>query len=49
MAEDEVTLWLGGLAKGDNAAIQEIWQAYYDRLIRLARKKLGDSSRRARH
>ncbi|NLX97735.1 MAG: RNA polymerase subunit sigma-70 [Rhodopirellula sp.] len=47
MAEDEVTLWLGGLAKGDNAAIQEIWQAYYDRLIRLARKKLGDSSRRA--
>lgn len=47
MAEDEVTLWLGGLAQGDNAAIQEIWQTYCDRLIRLARKKLGDSSRRA--
>ena len=46
MADDEVTQWLDGLAQGDNLAVQEIWQQYCDRLIRLARKKLGDSNRR---
>ncbi|NUQ62216.1 MAG: RNA polymerase subunit sigma-70 [Pirellulales bacterium] len=46
MVDDEVTQWLGGLAQGDDLAVQEIWQRYCDRLVRLARKKLGDSSRR---
>lgn len=46
MADDEVTQWLDGLARGDNLAVQEIWQQYCDRLVRLARRKLGDSNRR---
>ena len=46
MADDEVTQWLAGLAEGDEAAVQRIWEQYYERLVRLAREKLGDSSRR---
>jgi len=45
-ADDEVTQWLAGLAEGDESAIQRIWERYYQRLVRLARQKLGDSSRR---
>jgi RNA polymerase sigma factor (sigma-70 family) len=45
--DDEVTRWLAGLAQGDQSAIERIWQRYYQRLVRLARKKLGDASRRA--
>lgn len=41
-----VTRWLGQLAEGDPLAVQRIWEQYYGRLVRLARKKLGDSSRR---
>ncbi|MFH1266297.1 MAG: ECF-type sigma factor [Planctomycetota bacterium] len=46
MADDEVTQWLAGLAEGDESAIQRIWEQYYGRLVRLARDKLGDGSRR---
>ncbi len=44
--QDEVTQWLAQLAQGDDLAIQHIWNHYYEQLIRLARKKLGDASRR---
>jgi len=46
MPDDEVTQWLGQLAQGDELAIQRIWSRYYEQLVRLARKKLGDASRR---
>ena len=46
MSDDEVTRWLEGLTQGDDLAIQQIWERYYERLVRLARKKLGDTSRR---
>ena len=45
--DDEVTRWLAGLAQGDPCAVERIWQRYYEQLVRLARKKLGDASRRA--
>jgi RNA polymerase sigma factor (sigma-70 family) len=45
-ADDEITQWLSGLAEGDESAVQRIWECYYERLVRLARQKLGDSSRR---
>jgi RNA polymerase sigma factor (sigma-70 family) len=45
--DDEVTRWLAGLAQGDHSAVERIWQRYYERLVRLARQKLGDASRRA--
>lgn len=47
MGDEEITRWLSGLARGDDAAVQRIWQQYYGQLVRLARRKLGDARRRA--
>ncbi len=44
---DEVTMWLGRACEGDEQAVQEIWQQYYDRLVHLARRKLGPMGRRS--
>ena len=41
-----VTAWIAGLKSGDSAAAGEIWMRYVDRLVRLARAKLGSSPRR---
>ncbi|NLS96961.1 MAG: RNA polymerase subunit sigma-70 [Planctomycetaceae bacterium] len=47
MSQDRsVTAWIDGLKSGDSAAAGEIWQRYIDRLVRLARAKLGSSPRR---
>lgn len=46
MADDEVSVWMRRLANGDEGAAQEIWNQYYDRLVRLARRKLLDGGRR---
>jgi RNA polymerase sigma factor (sigma-70 family) len=40
MAEDQVTQWLLKLSDGSETAVQAIWEQYFDRLVRLARKKL---------
>jgi DNA-directed RNA polymerase specialized sigma24 family protein len=42
-----VTIWLDQLKLGDERAARELWEAYYTRLVRLARRKLADSPRRA--
>jgi RNA polymerase sigma factor (sigma-70 family) len=47
MGDEEITRWLSGLARGDDTAVQRIWQQYYEQLVRLARRKLGDARRRA--
>ncbi len=44
--DDSVSQWIDGLKAGDEAATARLWQRYYRRLVGLARKKLGDSSRR---
>jgi DNA-directed RNA polymerase specialized sigma24 family protein len=36
-----ITAWLGPLRAGDEAAAQKLWEAYFQRLVALARKKLG--------
>jgi DNA-directed RNA polymerase specialized sigma24 family protein len=36
-----VTRWIGGLKTGDAAAAQALWERYFDRLVRLARKRLA--------
>ncbi len=36
MGDEEITRWLSGLARGDDAAVQRIWQQYYGQLVRLA-------------
>jgi RNA polymerase sigma factor (sigma-70 family) len=43
MSGGSVTQWLSGLARGDGNAAREIWQRYFERLVRLARKRLGDA------
>ena len=35
-----VTRWIGALKEGDHGAAQALWERYFDRLVRLARKKL---------
>jgi RNA polymerase sigma factor (sigma-70 family) len=45
--EDEVTLWLGRLAGGDDLAAERLWEQYYQHLVRLAQKKLGSANRGA--
>jgi len=43
----EVTEWVRRLEGGDREAAQGLWEAYYRRLVGLARKRLGDLPRRA--
>jgi DNA-directed RNA polymerase specialized sigma24 family protein len=35
-----VSLWLSHLKAGDRAAMQPLWERYFDQLVRLARKRL---------
>ena len=44
--DDDVTQWISQLAEGDELAAQNIWNRYYEQLVRLARRKLGDEHRR---
>jgi DNA-directed RNA polymerase specialized sigma24 family protein len=41
-----VTHWLGQLKEGEQDAAQPLWEGYFQRLVRLARKKLGGAQRR---
>ncbi len=47
MPNDEVTCWFHGLADGDEAAVEEVWRRYYEKLVRFARGKLAIGQRRA--
>jgi DNA-directed RNA polymerase specialized sigma24 family protein len=42
-----VTHWLHQLGGGDAAAAQPLWERYFARLVRLARKRLRETPRRA--
>ena len=41
MPAEEVTQWIVQLAKGDQQAAGMLWEAYFDKLVRFARRKLG--------
>ncbi len=45
-SDGSVTRWLAPLQAGDPAAVQELWQRYFLRLVGLARKKMRGASRR---
>jgi RNA polymerase sigma factor (sigma-70 family) len=45
--DGSITVWIEHLKAGDSKAVQPLWERYYGRLVRLARKKLGDFPRRA--
>jgi DNA-directed RNA polymerase specialized sigma24 family protein len=42
-----ITQWISGLKAGNQAAAQKLWEIYFGRLVRLARKKLRGFPRRA--
>jgi DNA-directed RNA polymerase specialized sigma24 family protein len=44
---DDITLWIGRLAAGNEQAAQAIWERYYRRLLAVARAKLVGRMRRA--
>jgi DNA-directed RNA polymerase specialized sigma24 family protein len=45
--ENSVTRWLEGVKAGDADAIAQLWDRYFERLVRLARGKLPAHCRRA--
>jgi DNA-directed RNA polymerase specialized sigma24 family protein len=45
--EHSVTRWLDGAKAGDDVAVGQLWQRYFERLVRLARAKLPGHCRRA--
>jgi DNA-directed RNA polymerase specialized sigma24 family protein len=45
--QDEFQAWMDGLAQGRDSAAQVLWEEYFDKLVRLARRKLEGMPRRA--
>jgi DNA-directed RNA polymerase specialized sigma24 family protein len=45
--QEDITAWIGRLKEGDDRAAEAIWQQYFDKLVRLARRKLEGMPRRA--
>jgi len=43
--EGSVTHWIGDLKSGGDSAAQHLWERYFERLVRLARKKLQNARR----
>lgn len=44
---EEVTQWIVKLSRGDSGAAEVLWQQYFDRLVRYARRKLDGMPCRA--
>jgi RNA polymerase sigma factor (sigma-70 family) len=44
---ESVTFWLERLKSGDRDVVPQLWERYFPRLIRLARRRLEGSPRRA--
>jgi RNA polymerase sigma factor (sigma-70 family) len=47
VSENSVTRWLDGVKAGDDAAIAQLWNRYFERLVWLARGKLPRRCRQA--
>lgn len=46
MSYHSVSQWIAGLKDGDSLAVQNLWDRYFERLVRLAKKRLGNSPKR---
>jgi DNA-directed RNA polymerase specialized sigma24 family protein len=46
MEGGSVTRWIGDLKAGGEGAAQQLWERYFDRLVRMARNKLKAKARR---
>ncbi len=44
--DDSVSRWIDDLRQGDDEAASRLWEKYFDRLVRLARHKMGNTPRR---
>ncbi len=44
--EPSVTRWLSDLKQGDDSAARQLWELYFERLTRVARRRMGSASRR---
>ncbi len=44
--ESRVTQWLHELRAGHDTAAQKLWDRYYQRIVRLAKERLGQAARR---
>ena len=44
---EELTQWLTELANGDEQATQQLWEMYFEKLVRLAKRKMDGLSLRA--
>lgn len=44
---EQVTQWITKLGQGDPAAAESLWAQYFSKLVRLARRELGATPRRA--
>ncbi|MCA9069767.1 MAG: hypothetical protein KDA84_12630 [Planctomycetaceae bacterium] len=40
--QQTVTLWIDQLRAGDEAAAQQLWSRYFDRMVQLAQQRLGE-------
>ena len=47
LSAESVTNWLHAFQAGDRQAVQQLWIRYFNRMVGLARLKLGDSPRAA--
>ena len=45
-ANEEVTQWIAKLHDGDDEAVAVIWERYFDKLVKYARRKLDGTPRR---
>jgi len=44
---DHAAVWLEQLQQGDSRAAQQVWERYFEQLVRVARRKMGGAPRRA--
>lgn len=42
-----VTVWIDGLRRREPAAVQAVWERFFDRMVRRARDRLRGANRRA--
>ncbi len=43
--EESITRWIDGLKNGDDAAVSKIWEAFFQRLTKIARQRLQAANR----
>lgn len=46
-SDHSITKWIADLKQGDSQAAHKLWERFFERLTRLAKKKLGNTPRRA--